>query len=79
MSDGIAATFVSNAYSRLHAWNLGQEGNPSPATLAIAAGCWFVWHNDGNWTHLARNESSHPQTGAAFQTAASAGYPSAWP
>ena len=79
MGDGTAATFLSNAYARLHAWNQGQEGNPSPGTLSIAAGCWFVWHNDGNWTHLALNESSHPQTRAAFQAAAAAGYPSAWP
>jgi len=69
---------VANAYSRLDAWNQGGEGNPLPSLLRVAAGCWFVWHDDGNWAHVALN-GSHAQTRAAFLAAFAHGYASGWP
>jgi hypothetical protein len=71
--DAAGATFVANAYSRLDSWNQGGEGNPLPASLRVEAGCWFVWHDDGNWGHLALN-GSHAQTKAAFLAAFAHGY-----
>ena len=76
--DAVGATFVNNAYSRLDAWNQGGEGNPNAAGLKVAAGCWFVWHDDGNWGHLAL-QGSHLQTKEAFKAAFAKGYSSGWP